>query len=131
MSVWVCVGLWLIIFLGFYGPSANKLMEHVDPGKAQAVRHNVYWIKRSGGDVFLNKLEQNPQQEQGRKGNENTLLVFISKGEQVQRPCNKITDDVQPEAAAEIFGKIQSADGGIIDKGCNGNGEKPDEKYDF
>ncbi len=48
--------------------SANELMAHIDPGKAQAVCHNVFWVKRSVGDIYLNDLEQNPQHEQNKKG---------------------------------------------------------------
>ena len=78
-------------------------MAHVDPGKAQAVCDNVFWIKTPVGDMDLNDLEQNTQQEQSNESDEDTLLTFIPKGKKIQSPCNKITDKVQPETRTKPF----------------------------
>jgi len=106
-------------------------MEHVDPGKAQTVCGNVFWIKRSVGDIELSDLEQNTQQKKCNENDEDKSLVFIPKCKIIQRPCDKVTDNVKPKTGAEIFGKIQPADGGIIHKGKKCYGDKPCEKNDF
>jgi len=67
-------------FLGFYLSAANEFVAHKDPGKAQAVGGNVFWIKRSVGNIYLNDLEHNSQQEQANEGDENISLAFIPKG---------------------------------------------------
>jgi len=79
-------------------------MAQIDPGKAQAVCGNVFWIKTPVGDMDLNDLEQNTHQEQGNEGDDDNLLTFFLKGKKIQRSCNKITHKVQPETRTKPFG---------------------------
>ena len=106
-------------------------MAHVDPNQAQTICGNVFWIESSVGDIYLSNLEQNTQQEQGKKGDEDNPLAFISKGQKIQRPCNKVTDYVQPEARTKTLWQIWQAHGWVIDQGGNCNAEKPCKKDDF
>jgi len=76
MSVWVCGQL---ILLGFYLSAANEHVAHINAGEAQAVGGNVFWIKRSVGNIYLNDLEQHPQQEQGNESDDDHPLAFIFK----------------------------------------------------
>jgi len=106
-------------------------MAQINPGKAQTICNNIIRVKRSVGDIELSDLEQNTQQKKCNENDEDKSLVFIPKCKIIQRPCDKVTDNVKPKTGAEIFGKIQPADGGIIHKGKKCYGDKPCEKNDF
>ena len=86
-------------------------MTNIDPGKAQAVCHNVFWTKPPVRNIYLSNLEQNTQREQANESDKDKLLTIFTKGKNIQRPCNKVTDKVQPETRTESVWQIYQSNG--------------------
>ncbi len=82
-------------------------------------------------DIDLSDLEPHPQQEHGKKSDENDPVAFIPEGRKIQGPGNKIRDHVQPEAVTQTLWRGQPACRGVIYKRKKRDSEKPDEKDDL